>query len=341
MKKLLFVMLAVLVAGAAFAQEGEKKDETKVEKKEFKASFSPDLTLISKYQIGLTDKFNKFALERMYMGFKANVAENVSMRVTYDVNWDSDLASVNAMLKYAYMEVKDLIPMNTLVIGVQKTGYIDYVDNSAWGHRDLSKIAIDGNSLDTSADMGLALDGKTPCGMLSWNLALLSGGGYKIFDNKMVEPNTQKAFSFRGTITPFAGDATLGGLTLSIYGKQWINGTDIVPDELLALNIGFSMKDLLRVGIEYIAKDVNGGAPKNALSAYATFMAIPKSLDIIGRYDSYDPNTAADDDQTRTIYLGAKYWLAKKSAVSLLFSSKTVGTADAKSQVDMVFSSSF
>jgi len=144
MKKILPLVLLVLCVAGLMA----------------KANFKPDMRLFMHYNYGLDSKKHLYALERSYLGLKATI-DNVTFRTTLDFKYDSDLNVKNVYVQYTYAEVKDLVPMSKLIFGQQKTGLIDF-EGKIWGHRSVSRVGIDLYKMDTSADVGLAIESKLP-----------------------------------------------------------------------------------------------------------------------------------------------------------------------------------
>lgn len=335
------VLSLFLVASVAFAEEGDKKE---VEKKDFKASFAPDMQLFFRYEMNLKSDFDAdvhksqlFNTDRSYLGFTAQPAENVFFRITADAYYEGGPEKMLIKLKYAYVELDKLVPMSKLVLGVQKTAIADY-ETGGWGHRDLARTAVDGWSLDPTADAGIGIVGKTPCGMLSWNLALLAGEDYNIDEKVAIggDSTKAKALSLFLAITPLASDETLKGLSLGLSLKRWFDSTTGANDHSDLVGAAVTFKHpLLTIMAEYFLRsnfnhpDFAGGLQNNALLSFgATVNVIPKTLAAVVRYDIFDPGTAIVDNEYNSLLLGLKYFFAEKTSLSLLFSSTTaVATA--------------
>jgi len=330
MKKIFTVLLIILFAATAFA-EGE------TEKKEFKPSFKPDMTLYFNYGFDLDGKTNLFDLTRMYLGLKTKPVENVVFRATLDVSYDSDIGVKGAYFKYAYAEVKKIIPKFKLIFGLQKTGLIDF-EQKIWMHRDIAKVGVDSYRLDTSADMGLALDGKLMGGQLGIHVGLYAGEGYK---KDTEEENKDKAASLRLNFKPMKDM----GLMFTAYAKQWfpsVSGAD--ARNLLGLIVSYQQKKRFSAGLEYFLKDDTANN-YSLVSAYATFCATPKAQILI-RLDMVDPDTSVADMEATSILAGIKYFITKKTSVALTFATTSTGQgtgvdAETTSAVNMTFMQKF
>ena len=293
MKKVVSILLVLFFAAALAADE------------ESKVSFTPDMRLLFRYNLDLNDKTHHYNLERAYLGLSAKL-DNVTFRTTLDLTYSSD--GVKAMyLKYACAEVDKLIPLSRFIFGQQKTGLIDFEDN-IWGHRSVAKVPVDLYKLDTSADMGLALDMKLPNKLGGIHFGYFSGEGYK---GDTEEEDQEKALSLRANIkfTPC--------LMLTAYGKFGFKRTADTDNDVLFGGILSFQNKLVSIAGEFFRRTRRDGDKEQVIAAYATLHAIEKKLDIFARFDMYDPNTDVDDNGYNNIMLGAKYFVAEKTAVSL------------------------
>lgn len=315
-KVLVIALLFLLVAPGLFAKDNGVK-------------ISPDMKLFMRYDIGLgaVNKANVLSVDRMYLGLKVKM-DNVTFRGTTDLKFDGNYA--DAYVKYAYAEIKDLIPMAKLILGLQKTGLIDW-EQKIWGHRDVAKVPVDAYGLDTSADYGVGVDMKVS--VLHLNLTLLSGDGYKKAESGATQG---KAFALRANVD-------MNGLIAGAYAKMWtknanstIAAAGVDSNLLVGGIVGYKTK-MIHGAVEYFMNtEVNKGG---VLSAYGTFNLLrggEKMLGIFARFDMLDPD--GSDNNVTTILGGAKYYLAKKSSLAAAFftTSQEAG-GDAEMGVSFVF----
>ncbi len=322
MKKVIVVLLLLSVVGAVFAgEEGAK----------FKPSFKPDMQLYFNYDFDTDADSNLFTLGRMYLGLKVKPTKDVTLRATTDIKYDGSLK--NVYLKYAYAEIKNILPVLGMkfIFGQQKTGLIDF-EQKIWGHRDVSKVGLDKYKIDDSADMGLVLDGKLPSKLGAFHLGFYGGEGYK---GDTTEVDDYKAFSVRVNLTPFASSkGALEKLMLTGYFKMWGGATKVNTfGGILSLQ-----NKMISVAAEYFIDSVDGGSAETLFSAYLTFHAILKKVDIFARLDLNDPSDGVDDNEITSIIAGVKYKIAKKSSIALAFNSSTEKTGASTEVNSKVFS---
>jgi hypothetical protein len=319
MKKVLSILL-VLFFAASLAADGESK-----------VSFTPDMRLIFQYNFDLNNTTHHYNLERAYLGLSAKL-DNVTFRTTLDLTYSSD--NVKAMyLKYAYAEINKLIPIGKYIFGQQKTGLIDFEDK-IWGHRSVAKVPVDLYKLDTSADMGLALDMKLPNKLGGIHFGYFAGEGYK---GDTEEEDQEKALSLRANfnLTPC--------LMMTAYGKYGFKrAADAENDVLFGGILSFKNK-LVSVAAEFFSRTTRADVGQRLIAAYATFHAIEKKLDIFARFDMWDPNTDVDDetDEGNHLYLGLKYFLASKTSVAAFFRSVMPSVGDNANSINFSFDQKF
>ena len=323
MKKVLSILIVILFAVSLAADDGGK------------VSFKPDMRLIFHYGFDLNNETHLYNLERAYLGLKAKI-DNVSFRITMDIkDVDIDDDGTQAVdlkgmyLKYAYAEIKKLIPLSKLIFGQQKTGLIDF-EGKIWGHRAIAKVPLDMWGLDTSADVGLAVDAKLPGKLGGIHLGYFNGEGYK---GSTSEDEQQKALSLRANIN-------LGPIMLSGYAKTWWQPGGADNHNLFGAIVSFKNK-MISAAAQFFMKDT--GTTEQVISAYATFHAIPEKLDIFARFDMYDEDIDTDNDGKNVFMAGIKYNLAKKTAVYFGFgnTSYEASGTDSEQMIDIAFDQKF
>lgn len=315
MKKVLSILLVLFCAASLAAQE------------ESKVSFTPDMRLIFQYGLDLDSKDHLFNLERSYIGFKAKL-DNVSFRITGDIKYDSNTDVKDIYLKYAYAEVDKLLPMSKFIFGQQKTGLVDFEQDEIWGHRDVAKVPVDAYGLDTSADMGLSVDLKLPNKLGGLHLGYFAGEGYK---KNTLEDGEEKAVSLRANLN-------LGPLMVTVYGKIWGQPAGADSETLFGAIVSFK-NELLSAAVQFFMNDT--GTTEQVISAYATFHAIPKKLDIFARFDMNDPDIDVEDNGVNHLYLGLKYFLASKTSVAAFFRSYMPSVGDNANSINFSFDQKF
>ncbi|MHC4506564.1 MAG: hypothetical protein ACYTFI_24985, partial [Planctomycetota bacterium] len=183
---------------------------------------------------------NAFEVRRCYVNFKSDLGDDWYARATADVTRDkaktvevidpatglpvvpAEEVTVGATsgilvrLKYAYLQKKEIFEGSNLTIGLGSTPWIGYVDK-LFGHRFATKSMTDQAKIQSSADLGLALDGKYAGGILAYKAGIYNGEGYS-----KPEDDIDKVFQARVTVKPFAQgmNELLKGVQLSGFVAQ-------------------------------------------------------------------------------------------------------------------------
>jgi hypothetical protein len=152
---------------------------------------------------------NGFNISRAYLNVNYKINDILSVRVTSDVDAGvTGAADTNAafhiFLKYAYLEAKkDFGPVSASVSGglidMPVIGFIDKISDYRWiqpNYLNQSKIVLNGNAFDTSADLGV----KASFGVMKYLTltgAFANGGGYNAN-----EANSYKSVTYLANINP-------------------------------------------------------------------------------------------------------------------------------------------
>lgn len=273
---------------------------------------------------------NEFDLSRAYVRFKGKITEKVKAEVTLDADREYKYSlsqddegnyslsktkeRFRVFVKYAYLDVGDLIPNHHIQGGLVKTPWIDY-EQGIWGWRVLRKVGLDENGYTPSADLGIALEGEIVKDYVKHHFTFTNGEGYKnpeAFGGKTVE--------YRLSVFPAAKSPSLGGLSANLYvhyDNALLAKENVDDDE--DLSYGFLM------GFQHPMFDAGGGyfmrsaGPKNGtktdsnfITAYGTakFPVANGVLKPFGRVDLVEPNKNAANDKMTHIIAGCGYIFA-------------------------------
>ena len=249
---------------------------------------------------------NEFDIKRVYLDYKNTIDNTLSVRITTDVGRTND-KKLESFLKYAYLQAK-LVEGIKIRVGSAGTPMVGFSDKF-WGQRWLSKSFTDQEKILSSADLGVHALGKHSDGLFSWSAAVINGEGYG-----NPESNTAKAAQARITVDPLHGDLKL---PISVFASQDINvldGDDATST--LVASVGFS-HDAVKVWGEYVTNtegDIEGaGLSTNAVGK------VQDLFNVVVRYDSWDPDTDADDDAHTKLRAGVTKDFAKKVSAGLIF----------------------
>ncbi|MGD8717945.1 MAG: hypothetical protein PVH29_03885 [Candidatus Zixiibacteriota bacterium] len=279
-----------------------------------------------------------FDVPRVYVNVKGAVTEKLHYRVTADIGREKysyytyDLVyneetglyeleetkhtkngKLDFYAKYAYFEVKDVITDHKIIGGIEKTPWIDN-EQGIWGWRVVRKVAVDDRKYDNSADLGIGLSGKIGGGIVEHHLTFTNGAGYKGLENGL----SGKAAAYRLSLFPLVNNEDLSGLSVNAFvkadnlGEKVPEGADGNPVTVYGGLLGLE-HEFINFGAGYFMKSEGEGDAKvdgNVMTAYASgHFAASEGMSIhpLVRYDMYEPNTDADDDEETLIVGGVAF----------------------------------
>lgn len=368
MKKavVLFVSLCLLltVAGSAFAAEEEvsQKDIENVVKamKGFKFGLLWYLSYMSGEGAGVGGvagdgvDHNKFAIKRGYFRVTKELMPWFDAHITLDTTQesvkDSKLSdSIQVRVKYAYGKFKlpdfAFLTKPFIEAGVVHMPWLDFEEHINF-YRCQDTMFIERNKSFNSADFGLTfvsllggemndeykknVNSNYPGRYGSMSLGIYNGGGYHAS-----EKNENKAIEGRLTIRPLPD--VVPGLQLSYFGITGKGNKDTDPD--WNANIGmlsYEHKYVSLTGQYFSGKGNQAGDDENDRDGYSVFGEIKpmKQFSVFGRYDKFDPNSDADDDDNSRYIVGAAYHLDKLHKNMIVLDYDTVNYEDSTKKDD-------
>jgi hypothetical protein len=279
-----------------------------------------------------------FDVNRVYVNVKGAVTEKLHYRVTADVGREKDTyytyelvydeatqqyelvetkhtkeGKLDFYAKYAYFDVRDVIPEHSIYGGIEKTPWIDY-EQGIWGWRIVRKVAVDDRKFDNSADLGIGVAGEFGNGLVEHHLTFTNGAGYKAVEDGL----SGKAAAYRLSLFPLVSNEALKGLSVNAFvradnlGEKVAEGADKNPSTVYGGLLGLE-HEYVNFGGGYFMKSDGEGDNKvdgNVMTAYATghFQATEgMSIHPLVRYDMYEPNGDVDDDERALIIGGAAF----------------------------------
>jgi len=296
--------------------------------------------------------FSRFAIKRGYLTVQKEFMPWFSARMTTDVtqvkdetkdsngkvynNYDGSIA---VRIKYAYgqFNLPDIAFLTKpfIEVGVVHMPWLDYEEHVNW-YRCQDTMFIERNDTFNSADIGVTfvslLGGTMPeeyqkkvnkyyAGRYgSMSLGVYNGGGYHAS-----EKNENKVLEGRLTIRPLPD--IIPGLQFSYFGTTGNGSKDTEPDWRTNLGfVSFEHEYVVLTGQYYWGKGNQKGADENDKDGYSFFAEVKphKKFSIIGRYDRFDPNTDADNDDNSRYIIGAAYHLDKQHKNMLVLDYDTV-----------------
>lgn len=281
------------------------------------------LDLSSKDEEGNRLLTNDFSIGRVYVNLKSDLSEKVSMRFTTDVYGKKGkeyYKGYTLRVKYAYVGFKKIIPNTKIRFGLQSTPWIGMVDK-AWGYRLVSKSLFGQYKLMASADYGVGLTVDIPGGYGQGVVEVVNGNGYS-----KLETNKYKDIVARVFLTPLPEDEILKSLGVAGFyylGKD--NDGNAVNRAGGHLRFKYDLINLSgEFGISQDGEDeISGMGFAGAVEIKLDKIKPLKPLAIIGRLDSWDPNTHVEKDETMRIIAGISCKAVKNVTGALTFQNKS------------------
>lgn len=274
---------------------------------------------------------NEMAVKRGYFRLEPKFSQNIKGRFNVDFFSDDGAGDgAGLKMKYAYLEFTDILPVKDmkLTAGLMKTYFGTIYD---WNYTTIEKDPSDKYKFVSSTDYGVGVSGYLPNGFGTYGVAAYNGEGYKKSGDDI-----NKDLNFTGNIrvTPIVG-VTLGGS----YMLKTTNDSEVEGDDgemvdnpgreeyNLMAGVGkfaFGNASVLAQYLQKVKSMPNVEDYEDVTTSVISVMPTYKlnnKIDLIGRYDMYDPNTDADDDGETILVAGANFNLqrdAKNSPTLML-----------------------
>lgn len=250
-----------------------------------------------------------FSLERGYFRLEPTFTDKIKGRFNLDF-FSSDKYNDGAgiKLKYAYVEFNEVvpIPLSRFSFGMDKTYFGTVYD---WAYVTIEKALEDKEKVISSADYGINFTGYLPKGYGEYAISLINGEGYSKAGSK-VNINPAPVVNLR--LIPIPG-VSLGSSVL--YEKAgFIDTIKTAYDKRLdytgVARFAFGPLD---AWFEYLAQQY-GVTTRGVYSETKSqgFMIMPvlrfiRPLDLVLRYDKWDPNSGTANDGWSTL-IGGFNW---------------------------------
>lgn len=258
----------------------------------------------------LTKRGAQGSLTRTYLTGYMNFNDKNRIRLTldsggYEKHSSGFYKNSWVFVKYLYLEMKDVLGADRILIGQHGHPWIDYADK-IWGYRVISKSFLEDQKIAHSADRGLGII-KTVNGALEYAISFVGGEGYKHDDANSVI-NTEARFTHK----------VEEGFEYSLGGGTGAKAVNWPYDEYYTFRYGAFNVNYKRASwiFSYTAlgtfaeTDQNGESRGKGSSAVLVWNAIGK-YDLIGRIDKFDPDLQVADDQKVKTIMGVAYKLDK------------------------------
>ncbi|OGC92414.1 MAG: hypothetical protein A2W25_17070 [candidate division Zixibacteria bacterium RBG_16_53_22] len=301
---------------------------------------------------------NQFSLDRSYMTLKSKLTDYTSVSITADLSTRGGFSGYDLILKngYANFMMPFYRPLS-LSLGLQPTKYAEFIDGTLWQRRYLEKNIGDRVEFLTTADLGATIDHQLGDmgNMGSVGLSIWNGAKY----SSIAENNKNKDFNFYAALKPLVNNADF---MYSVVGGQFYAGTqNVVIDtsmdagdfkrQIISLGGKVNYRDYFDLGLDYWMNTLGQvdslGAPTDDLKSNAMMIfgalyfknLVPESslfrtLNLLVRYDTYDPNTDSDAGKNKQNYMiiGLECQPAKGINASVNYRSTSFEDSDMDSQ---------
>ena len=283
-------------------------------------------------------KESQFAVKRGYFRINYKFTDNIAARFNLDFfSSDGFHDGAGLKLKYAYVDFKKLLPIpeSKLTFGLLKTYFGTIYD---WKYISIQKALEDKEKVISSTDYGIAIFGYIPNGYGEYAISVLNGEGYKKTGENV---NINPAYVANLRVIPIPG-ITIGGSLL--YEKSGFIGTlklDFDKRLLYAgvLKIAYRPLDI-QFEYLYSEKEPYDKDPKKS----SGFMVMPifrlreligKDIELLARYDKWDPDVNALDDAHSRITMGFNWFIMRNMPVQINWE-RTLYENDEKESVDKI-----
>jgi len=260
---------------------------------------------------------NKFHFRRAYFTYENKINDHLKFRFRYDADNTANLTSVDfakqttkkddklrPFVKHIYLEWSPNFLTSKVNVGMIETLAFKPAEDR-WGYRSVAKTLLDGYKditgveVDaTSADLGATWKG-TLLRQLRFGVGVHNGSHYS-----HIEADKFKKFSGYLQLIPVAGLNFVGYLD---YEKQAEDKEAMTTK----VDILFDMISNLNLSFEWFSYDNDNflNADKTQYKAsgwsiFGTYKIRPEKLTIFARYDRYEPNDSAPDNEIGLIIAG-------------------------------------
>ena len=204
-----------------------------------------------------------------------------------------------------YYQVKE----STLTVGLMKTYFGTIYE---WTYPTIDGDPSDKYKFVSSTDFGFGVSGKIPNEFGSYNLAVYNGEGYKKVGNNI---NKDLNYLANLRITPVAG-VTLGGSYM--FRSENDSKADDREEYNLMAGIGKFAFGPVSLLAEYLykVKSLPNADPEEDDVTTSVISIMPvyninDKIELLARYDIYDPDIDNDNDVENTIIAGLNYFILR------------------------------
>lgn len=219
--------------------------------------------------------YKAFEVKRAYLGYGYVLADDFSVKVTFDVGENSSGSSYTTFLKIAALnwDVSDRLSLNFGMIGTQNFKFME----NAWGKRYIYKSFQDQNNWASSADAGVSMIYSLSNNLLI-NAQILNGEGFK---------NTQDPM---GQMRGGAGVTYKADNLSLMFSRDMIPRSEYTDNFETQLINTFAMSykiSNINIGGEYNIRENTSNILDNTSTAFSLYgnLDMGNDISVFARYD--------------------------------------------------------
>ena len=252
---------------------------------------------------------NAFDIDRAFLDVTAKLDETFSIKARTDVARD-DGGKLALFMRNAYLQVALEEGVKLRFGAAENT--MNHLSAQFWDQRWLAEPFASENDANHVADLGVYALGNHADGLLSWGAAVVNGEGYQSMDT-----DHDKAFQGRITVDPLHGDMKL---PISVYmSKDFYTHNEVDGHTVLIAAIGFD-QEYANVWGEYVSD--SAGDLKAGGMSFSVVGKVPDLFNLIGRYDTWDPDKGVDGDEHNTIRSGVTKDFTETISAGIMYEQK-------------------
>ena len=269
----------------------------------------PALTLSRRFQLtGFAhaaytwweDGIDTFSIKRARLSLTGEIAKNVKMKFQVDLTKSPVLldASVDVFFKpsLGFRFGQFYVPFGRE--GRTTTAEIETVQRS----QVVEKLAPGRDNGASGRDIGAQVFGKIS--IFEYMAGAFNGAGINKADN-----NERKDFSVRIAAQP-AGFLSVGASLYDGRANSAASGPLVARDRT-GIDAALTFKDFL-LKAEYL-HGRDGDSSRDGWYLQGSYYALPKKLQALAKWDSYDPDRGAASDRSDILILGLNWWLTERT----------------------------
>lgn len=267
---------------------------------------------------------NGFQFRRIYIttDYLINNQFSTRFRIESSINNGSN---IGVFVKDAWLKWNSVFQGSDLIVGMSPTPAYDFSEG-AWGYRSLEKTIMDYFGIVSSRDIGIDLKGKLDeAGTSKYWIKIGNGSGNKPETDKYNRYYAQFQFTLNPSLlVTVYGDYASKPQKPDPFDGQMKNNSAFVA----AGFVNYKYEKNFALGIEaFLKSQQNNYSPSGAAASLGSQSgfgisiwakaALSDKVGIVGRYDTYDPNTnnAAENDRHGLIIGAIDFKVAPKVSV--------------------------